>query len=1013
MNYTKGSLWNKWDLHVHTPASLINHYSAGSQEETWKAYVKDLESLPPEIKVIGVNDYIFIDGYRRLLEVKSKGGLKNIELLIPVIELRLKEFGGTKNKFSRVNFHIIFSEELPPDLIEQQFINRLKTKYLVNPKYEKIAKSWSSLVTRDSLEELGNIIISSVPKDERKNFDSPLIEGFNNLNFNYEHIQDCLGNELFKDKFITAVGKTEWADIKWSDNTIAEKKNIINSVDCVFISSYSYEDFYGAQKSLAASGVNSKLLDCSDAHYYSNSKEKDCIGKCFSWIKADTSFEGLRKAIFQYDERVFTGDIPSKLEIVNLNKTKYIESISIKIKPGAKLKEHWFDAELDLNHGLVSIIGNKGGGKSALADVIGLLGNSRNEEWFSFLNKDKFRKPIDGKADHFEANLSWASGDVVLANLGQATNDTGVESVKYIPQNFFEEICNELSEIEESQFDKEIKKVIYSHVPKSDRLRLSTLDQIIDVKTRETYQSIETLKEQIQKINKEYDQLEERFTDDNHKFLQSQLKEKNKELTAFTRSKPKEVVKPTQKDAKLSEQIDNLHAEKDKLISDQKVTDEKLSEITLSISTHNRLIQMLGNLEKYIEGFAEEFNNIGDEVGFKFEKLFKYSVNKQQLEEKISQFDKEKTTAKLELSGEGDKSLSKKMKEIDKELKNLEQKLDKPQRDHQAYLKALKEWERSKKEIIGNKKALGSIEHLKNEIRELDLIPDKLKKLHARRVGHTKNIYKGITAVCETYKSLYKPVQDFIESNPDIKDKTALSFDVSIINLGFQNDLFDWVSRGATGSFYGANEGAKVAEDIVAKYDFNVPVHPINFIEDILQYLLFDQKNEKKEKISIKSQLKKGKSLVSLYDYLFSLDYLKPRYILKMGEKELSELSPGERGTLLLVFYLLVDKNDIPLVIDQPEHNLDNQTVYGVLVPAIKKAKASRQVIIVTHNPNLAVVCNSDQIIYASLNIKDNHRLKYLSGAIENPEINKIMVDVLEGTWPAFDYRNNVYIHRN
>lgn len=103
--------------------------------------------------------------------------------------------------------------------------------------------------------------------------------------------------------------------------------------------------------------------------------------------------------------------------------------------------------------------------------------------------------------------------------------------------------------------------------------------------------------------------------------MESQLKEKNKELAAFTRSKPKEVVKPTQKDVKLSEQIDKLHAEKDKLISDQKATDEKLSEVTLSISTHNRLVQMLGNLEKYIEGFAEEFNNLGDEVGFKIRKV--------------------------------------------------------------------------------------------------------------------------------------------------------------------------------------------------------------------------------------------------------------------------------------------------------------------------------------------------------------------------------------------------------
>jgi len=108
MNYAKGSLWNKWDLHVHTPASLINHYSAGNQDEAWKSYIKDLENLPPEVKVIGVNDYIFIDGYRRLLDVKSKGGLKNIELLLPVIELRLKEFGGTKNKLSRKFPHPFF-----------------------------------------------------------------------------------------------------------------------------------------------------------------------------------------------------------------------------------------------------------------------------------------------------------------------------------------------------------------------------------------------------------------------------------------------------------------------------------------------------------------------------------------------------------------------------------------------------------------------------------------------------------------------------------------------------------------------------------------------------------------------------------------------------------------------------------------------------------------------------------------------------------------------------------------
>jgi ABC-type lipoprotein export system ATPase subunit len=74
--------------------------------------------------------------------------------------------------------------------------------------------------------------------------------------------------------------------------------------------------------------------------------------------------------------------------------------------------------------------------------------------------------------------------------------------------------------------------------------------------------------------------------------------------------------------------------------------------------------------------------------------------------------------------------------------------------------------------------------------------------------------------------------------------------------------------------------------------------------------------------------------------------------------KDLSLLSPGERGTLLLVFYLLIDKGDIPLVVDQPEGNLDNHTVAKVLVNCIKEARTRRQVFMVTHNPNLAVVCD-------------------------------------------------------
>ena len=89
--------------------------------------------------------------------------------------------------------------------------------------------------------------------------------------------------------------------------------------------------------------------------------------------------------------------------------------------------------------------------------------------------------------------------------------------------------------------------------------------------------------------------------------------------------------------------------------------------------------------------------------------------------------------------------------------------------------------------------------------------------------------------------------------------------------------------------------------------------------------------------------------------------------------------------------------------------NLDNQTVYDILVPSIKEAKSRRQIIIVTHNPNLAVVCDADQIIHASLDKDDGNRVAYTCGAIENPEMNRKVLDVLEGTRPAFENREWKY----
>lgn len=353
--------------------SVVQNYG-GDTKEAWEKFFCDIESLPPEFKVLGINDYIFVDGYRKVLKAKKKGRLQNIDLLLPVIELRLDKFGGSKSQLSRVNYHVIFSDEVSPDTIEHHFLYALSNSFQLSPESIEIArgKRWSSNITRASIEELGRYIIETTPEDKRTGNMSPLFRGFSNLTFRLEDVEEKLSFHHFEDRYLTAVGKTEWADIEWNYQTAADKKHAINSVDMVFISSRTTEDWRKAKDSLRGSGVKDLLLDCSDAHYFSDEPYKDRIGECQTWVKAAPTFAGLKHALGEPNERIFVGEEPEKLKLVRENRTKYVGSLRIQ-KASELLEEVWFDDELVFNSDLVAIIGNKGSGKSALADVLGLL----------------------------------------------------------------------------------------------------------------------------------------------------------------------------------------------------------------------------------------------------------------------------------------------------------------------------------------------------------------------------------------------------------------------------------------------------------------------------------------------------------------------------------------------------------------------------------------------------------------------------------------------------------------
>jgi ABC-type cobalamin/Fe3+-siderophores transport system ATPase subunit len=127
-------------------------------------------------------------------------------------------------------------------------------------------------------------------------------------------------------------------------------------------------------------------------------------------------------------------------------------------------------------------------------------------------------------------------------------------------------------------------------------------------------------------------------------------------------------------------------------------------------------------------------------------------------------------------------------------------------------------------------------------------------------------------------------------------------------------------------------------------------------------------------------------------------------------------LSPGTRGIVLLLVYLAIDKQDLrPLLIDQPEENLDPKSVFDDLVPYFREARKRRQVIIVTHNPNLVVNTDADQVIVASAGAALDGKLPtitYELGPLEQASIRDKVADILEGTRRAFVDRARRYGYR-
>ncbi|MEW6754769.1 MAG: AAA family ATPase [Candidatus Latescibacterota bacterium] len=122
--------------------------------------------------------------------------------------------------------------------------------------------------------------------------------------------------------------------------------------------------------------------------------------------------------------------------------------------------------------------------------------------------------------------------------------------------------------------------------------------------------------------------------------------------------------------------------------------------------------------------------------------------------------------------------------------------------------------------------------------------------------------------------------------------------------------------------------------------------------------------------------------------------------------RALADLSGGQRVALLLSLLLETDDQG-PLVIDQPEDELDNRFLWDTVLPALRRLKGRRQLVVATHNANIVVNGDADQVIV--LEATARHGRVALSGAIEDARVRDAVVRTVDGGREAFRLRQAKY----
>ena len=335
---------------MHAPGTLLNNQFTG--EDPWGNYFDVIETSDPPIRAIGVTDYYLTDTYEAVLDAKRAGRLPKVDLIFPNIELRL-DVGTIKGR--HVNVHLLVNPEDPDHLIQlNRFLGRLSFR----------AYGDTFACSQPDLIRLGKVANPSLSDDI-----GALRHGANQFKVSLNELREEFDKCVWaKENFLIAVAGSQ------TDGTsgvrAAADATLRQEIECfaniIFGGSPALREFWLGQRDVSEEQLRSRyrgLKPClhgSDAHEISRVGVPD--GDRLSWVKGGLEFDALRQACIDPAGRAFVGLNPPEFG----TPSQRISHIHITGAAWAATPNIAF------NPGLVAIIGARGSGKTALADMIAI-----------------------------------------------------------------------------------------------------------------------------------------------------------------------------------------------------------------------------------------------------------------------------------------------------------------------------------------------------------------------------------------------------------------------------------------------------------------------------------------------------------------------------------------------------------------------------------------------------------------------------------------------------------------